>query len=181
METYIAILRGINVSGQKMIKMDALRQLFEDLKFKNIRSYIQSGNIIFESKVASPEILAKKIEKQVKTTFGFEVPVLVKDKKQLQQVLKSNPFVNKRSEDVKWLHVTFLSASPEKTGMEKLMGLSYKPDEFILSNDVVYLFCPNGYGNTKLNNNFFESKLKVTATTRNWNTVNELLRMAEIS
>lgn len=179
MSTYISILRGINVSGQKMIKMEALRKMLADLGFKNVQTYIQSGNIIFQEKKTKLETLEKKIAKGIKDEFGFDVPVLVLEVEEVKEVLKNNPFVNKRKEDVTKLHVTFLSQEPEKTHHEKIKDGTYASDEFILDGKTIYVFCPNGYGNTKLSNNFFENKLKVTATTRNWKTVNELVTLAE--
>lgn len=178
METYIAILRGINVSGYKMIKMNELRHLFGKLKFKNVRTYIQSGNVVFECNKTSREGLQKTIEKKIVDTFGFEVPVIVKEKVEIEQVLKDNPFVNERNEDITKLHVTFLAKEPEEENINKIKKLKYDPDEFIISGKGIYLFCPDGYGNTKLNNGFFEAKLKVAATTRNWKTVKELAAMA---
>jgi uncharacterized protein (DUF1697 family) len=178
MQTYIAILRGINVSGHKLIKMDALRKLFDGMGFKNTKTYIQSGNVIFQGKQAKPHDLEKKIASSILKEFGFEVPVLVKEVTELEVVLKNNPFINKRKEDATKLHVTFLSEEPEKAHFEKIKDGNYAADEFIVTGKTVYLFCPNGYGNTKLSNTFFENKLKVTATTRNWKTINELLTMA---
>lgn len=178
MQTYIAILRGINVSGHKMIKMEALRNLLEDLKFKNIKTYIQSGNIVFQDKLTNVGTLEKKIVKKITDTFNFEVPVMVKEENELMEVLNNNPFLTKRKEDITKLHVTFLSEIPEKEAVEKIKEGLYASDEFIIKEKTVYLFCPNGYGNTKLNNTFFENKLKVTATTRNWKTVTELVNMA---
>ena len=179
MSTYISILRGINVSGHKMIKMEALRKLFGDLNFKNTQTYIQSGNVIFQDKNTKCEILEKKIAKGIKDEFGFDVPVLVKEVEEVKSVLKNNPFVNKRKEDITRLHVTFLSHEPDKAIIEKIGEGQYASDEFIVFGKAIYLFCPNGYGNTKLSNNFFENKLKVIATTRNWKTVNELVTIAE--
>jgi uncharacterized protein (DUF1697 family) len=177
MQTYISILRGINVSGHKMIKMESLRKIYEDLKFKNVKTYIQSGNVIFQDKPAKPELLKEKIAKQILKETGFEVPVMVKDINEISSVLKSNPFL-KRKEDPAKLHVTFLSAEPGKEALNKIAEGKYGKDEFILSGRTVFLFCPDGYGNTKLSNNFFENKLKLIATTRNWKTINELHRMA---
>ncbi|HTA60973.1 MAG TPA: DUF1697 domain-containing protein [Bacteroidia bacterium] len=178
MQTYIAILRGINVSGHKLIKMDALRKLFDSMGFKNTKTYIQSGNVVFQGKQAKTQDLEKKIASSILKEFSFEVPVLVKDANELEVVLKNNPFINKRKEDVTKLHVTFLSAEPEKANIDKIKEGNYAADEFIITGKTVYLFCPNGYGNTKLSNTFFENKLKVTATTRNWKTINELVTMA---
>jgi uncharacterized protein (DUF1697 family) len=178
METYISILRGINVSGHKMIKMEALRKMYESLGFKNVKTYIQSGNVIFQATKATTAGLAKEIAKKIQKESGFEVPIIVKEVKELESVFENNPFVNKRREDLAKLHVTFLSEKPEASNIEKINAGNYAPDEFIIENDAVYLFCPNGYGNTKLNNTFFENKLKVTATTRNWKTVTELVNIA---
>jgi len=178
MQTYISILRGINVSGHKMIKMDALRAMFETLGFKNVKTYIQSGNVVFQTKKTSPQALEKKIAKKIADSFGFEVPVLVIDSAELSHTLKNNPFVNKRKEDSTKLHVTFLSGEPQQAAIEKIKEGNYADDEFIVSGKNIYLFCPNGYGNTKLSNTFFENKLKLTATTRNWKTVNELINLS---
>lgn len=161
-----------------MIKMDLLKEMYAGLKFKNIRSYIQSGNVIFESGKTEPGDLEKRIAKKINDEFGFKVPVLVKTPEELTLVLNANPFLQKRDEDINRLHVTFLSGKPEKAFTDKLKDLYFPPDEFFLSGNTIYLFCPNGYGQTKLNNNFFENKLKVIATTRNWKTVNELSNMA---
>ncbi|MBC7695119.1 MAG: DUF1697 domain-containing protein [Burkholderiales bacterium] len=178
MQTYIAILRGINVSGHKMMKMEALRHLLEDLNFKNIKTYIQSGNIVFQDKKTNVDALGKKIAKKISDNFDFEVPVIVKEEKELNDVLNKNPFLTKRKEDITKLHVTFLSDVPEKANVDKIIDATYQSDEFIIIEKVVYIFCPNGYGNTKLNNTFFENKLKVTATTRNWKTISELVKLA---
>lgn len=174
MQTYISILRGINVSGHKPIKMDALQKMYADLNFKNIQTYIQSGNIIFQNKKTTHKDLEKKIAKNIFEEFGFEVPVIVKELGELTTIVKNNPFVNKRNEDLTKLHITFLSQEPEQINVEKIKGGQYQSDEFILIGSTIYLFCPNGYGNTKLSNTFFENKLKVVATTRNWKTTNEL-------
>ena len=176
-KNYIAILRGINVSGQKMIKMDALKLMFESMKFKNVKTYIQSGNVVFQDKENDTDALAKKIQIQIQKQFGFEVPVMVKGEEELENVITNNPFFKRKDIDITKLHVTFLSSVPNQTGIDKIKDGNYSDDEYIIVDKAVYLYCPNGYGNTKLNNNFLENKLKVTATTRNWKTVNELFRM----
>lgn len=177
MQTYISILRGINVSGHKLIKMDALKIVFESLNFKNIKTYIQSGNIVFKCKTTKAHDLEKKIALQIKKEFDFDVPVIVKEIDELTTVLNQNPFLKK--DDITKLHVTFLSEKPEQTAIDKVKEGKYAEDEFIVIGKSVYLFCPNGYGNTKLTNTFFENKFKVTATTRNWKTITELVNIAE--
>ncbi len=179
MKTYISMLRGINVSGHKLIKMDALQKMYTDLQFKNSQTYIQSGNVIFQYKHTPTKTLEETIAKQIQKSFGFDVPVMVKELAELTVIANNNPFITKRQEDTQWLHVTLLSNKAEKTHIDNIKDLSFGADEYIIVNDAVYIFCPNGYGNTKLNNNFFENKLKVNATTRNWKTITKLLSLAE--
>lgn len=179
MTTYISILRGINVSGHKMIKMEALRQMFEGLGFKNVQTYIQSGNVIFQHKTTETQKLENKISKKVIEQFYFEIPVIVIVIEEFKEIVKNNPFIRDQSKDAAYLHVTFLSALPEKNNIEKIVEGKYNADELSILDKAIYLYCPNGYGNSKLTNRFLENKLKVLATTRNWKTTNELLRMAE--
>jgi uncharacterized protein (DUF1697 family) len=178
MDTYISILRGINVSGSKLIKMEALKKIYEEAGFKNVQTYIQSGNVIFQSKKASLKSIGSIIVKAIFAKTKFEVPVLVKELAELKETLNNNPFLKKRKEDINFLHVTFLEGVPLKENIEKMQG-AYLPDEFSIAGKDIYLFCPNGYGRTKLNNNFFENKLKMAATTRNWKTITELVNIAE--
>ncbi|OGU11601.1 MAG: hypothetical protein A2X61_16605 [Ignavibacteria bacterium GWB2_35_12] len=180
METYISILRGINVSGQKKIQMADLKALYEELKFKNIITYIQSGNVIFkaEKKLSCTE-LSKKIEKKIFDKYNFEVPVIIRTVAEMKKVITTNPFLRKKGIDTERLYVTFLAEAAMKADLEKIEKLEFNPEKFIIIGKEVYLHCPNGYGRTKLNNNFFENKLNVTATTRNWNTVNRLVEMGE--
>ena len=178
MKTYISILRGINVSGKNLIKMAALKTMYESLKFENIQTYVQSGNVIFSTNATDVKTLENKITNQIKKDFGFEVPIIVLTTDRLAAIIKHNPFTKDNLKDASFLHVTFLANIPteiNKIGIEakKLAGEAIE-----FAEDVIYLYCSNGYGKTKLNNNFLENKLKVTATTRNWRTVNELMKLA---
>jgi len=179
MTTYISILRGINVSGYKTIKMDALRKIYESLGFKTVQTYIQSGNVVFRYKLTEIEKLEKKIAQKIFEQFSFEVPVMVKTFDELNEIVNSNPLVNDPSKDAAHLHVTFLSAKPEKSRIEKITEEKYGTGEFAILDKAIYLYCPDGYSNSKLSNTFLESKLKVVATTGNWKTTRELLSMAE--
>jgi uncharacterized protein (DUF1697 family) len=178
MTTYISILRGINVSGHRMIKMDALRQLFADLGFQNIQTYIQSGNIVFQDKKTDQRKLEKKIAKAITDKFSFDVPVIVKEFDELKQILSDNPFLTDNTKDTAHLHITFLADKPDQVNFDKIKDRQYQADEFHLVDKAIYLYCPNSYSNSKLTNSFFETKLKVTTTTRNWKTTNELLTIA---
>ena len=178
MITYISILRGINVSGQKLIKMDALRKSYVNLGFDHVTTYLQSGNVIFTGKKADSGQLAQMISGQIEKDFGFQVPVIVLSIDKLQQIIDDNPFAGDVNKDKAFLHVTFLSSIPDKQDLNTIEEKKQNGEEVSFSDHAVYLYCPNGYGTSKLNNNFLEAKLKVTATTRNWKTTNELLSIA---
>ncbi|MBF6596878.1 MAG: DUF1697 domain-containing protein [Fermentimonas sp.] len=178
MTTYISILRGINVSGQKIIKMDALKRMYEKLNFENVQTYVQSGNVIFSVKETDTKVIEKIILSQIEKEFGFDVPVIVLSAKTLETIIENNPFTKDNSKEPQFLHVTFLADNPAEFNKEKIVEKKQAGEELAFTQNAVYLYCPNGYGNTKLNNNFLENKLKVKATTRNWKTTNELLRLA---
>ena len=178
METYISLLRGVNVGGQRKIRMKDLADAYESLGFKNVRTYLQSGNAIFGFALNDAGKLSSIIEAGIRQKFGFPVKVLIRNVNELQLMIKSNPFLKRKGIDAEKLHVTFLSADPGKEPALKLDAGASGTDEFRLSGKEIYLFCPNGYGRTKLSNNFFEKRLGVTATTRNWNTVQTLLEIA---
>jgi uncharacterized protein (DUF1697 family) len=180
MQTFISILRGINVSGQKKILMADLKELFEGLHFKNVTTYIQSGNVVFKSDAKISDIqLAEKIEKAISAKYNFEVPVIIRTKEELEKIISQNPFAKEKNIDLKKLHITFLSTTPAKEKAEQIKEVNFSPDQFIIKGKEIYLHIPNSYGETKLSNKFFENKLKVSATTRNWNTVNKLFEMAQ--
>ena len=179
MITYISILRGINVSGQKNIKMDVLREQYDGLKFLNIKSYIQSGNVIFQFKKSENAQLEKMISSQIQKKFGFEVSVIVLTMEEMKELIERNPFKADKTKDNSFLHVTILTSKPEQINIETINEVKLPGEEFELSERVVYLYCPDGYGKTRLSNTFFEKKLKVGATTRNWRTTLELLNIAE--
>jgi uncharacterized protein (DUF1697 family) len=177
MSKYLSMLRGINVSGQKSIKMDELIKLFELLNYKNVTTYIQSGNVMFDSSEEKPENIAEKIQKKIKKEFSFEVPVIIRTKQDLSYIINTNPFLKRKDIDHSKLHLTFLSKMQEGPIPRKIMETISGEDEFSISGKEIYLFCPNGYGKTKFNNSFFEKKLNTIATTRNWNTVKNLFKM----
>lgn len=171
-------MRGINVSGSNLIKMPVLVNVFENAGFESVKTYIQSGNVLFKHHASDCEGLAEIIRNAISKELNFNVPVIVMEAAGLLKIQQNNPFLKERTEDTALLHVTFLSEKPDLDKWEKIDADKYLPDEFSCSEKAIYLFCPTGYGKTKLNNNFFESKLKVTATTRNWKTVSELVKMA---
>jgi uncharacterized protein (DUF1697 family) len=179
MNTYVAILRGINVGGKRMIKMDALKQLFTSLGFLNIETYIQSGNLFFQCKKTNEEKLAATIAKEIESVFAFDVPTIVKNVEELKQIVTNNPFTEDKKKLTEHFHVTFLATAPTKTNIDSIAKLTFGDDAFVIIDKVVYLYCPNSYSNSKLTNGFFENKLKVIATTRNWKTCNALVNISE--
>jgi len=179
MITYISILRGINVSGQKIIRMDILRELYDGLNFLNIKSYIQSGNVIFQFRKSENTELENMISSQIQKKFGFVVPVIVLTLEEMKNIIERNPYKADKTKDSTFLHVTILTSKPENINLETINEVKLPREEFELIERAVYLYCPYGYGKTRLSNTFFEKRLKVGATTRNWRTTLELLNIAE--
>jgi len=177
MSTYIALLRGINVSGQKKIIMAELRTLLAKAGLKNVRTYIQSGNIVFEPN-DSAKTVDFTIHQAILKKYGFEVPIMVFEQSFLTQVIQENPFLKKEPDlDIKMLYVAFLSEKPTPDRLKILQEKYMGDDEFILSEKVVYLYYKNGAGRTKLTNNYLETHLKIKATSRNWRTTLKLKSM----
>lgn len=176
MNKYIALLRGINVSGQKKIKMTELKLLFEHLGFEKVETYIQSGNVVFATSEIDSTTIVKKISSGIKKEFGFDVQIMVINCGEIKRTIKSNPFI-KSKKDINKLYVTFLSDVPFEENIKKLNSVDYNPEEYFIDGKKIYLYVPNGYGKAKLNNNFFENKLKVSGSTRNWKTLIKLNEM----
>lgn len=179
MQTYISILRGINVSGHRIIKMDALKKLLLRLGYTSVHSYIQSGNLIYRSADADLKAISVILKNAIEKEFGFEVPIITLTSGILKEIINNNPFKNDQSKDPGQLYITFLSEKPNSGYIQNLKKSEYPTEEFELTGNAVYLYCPKGYNNTKLNNNLLEKKLNVCATTRNWKTINELSAIAE--
>jgi uncharacterized protein (DUF1697 family) len=174
---YVALLRGINVGGKKSIKMDALNEMMSSLGYKEIITYIQSGNVVFDSNEESIQKLQESVKDEIKNTFGHEVPVLILRSEKFINIFNQNPFIADPSKEISLLHVTFLSSIPVEEKSHLFIQNTFPPDEFFIKEDCFFLYCPNGYSNSKLSNTFIESKLKVDATTRNWKTVKEIVKM----
>ena len=176
MKTYISMLRGINVGGQKKVNMEELRKIYESLEFRSVRTYIQSGNVVFQYFDTNTTKIADMIKAKIKQYFKFDVSVLIRTKNELHVVIKNNPFHNK---DQSKTYVTFVSNYLSDIHLNDIIKYKDKSELISISGNQIYLFCPNGYGKSKLNNAFFEKKLKITATTRNWNTVSALYAITD--
>ncbi|MEP0214833.1 MAG: DUF1697 domain-containing protein [Cellulophaga sp.] len=176
MITYIALLRGINVSGKNKILMADLKQMLLQLELSNITTYIQSGNVVFTSDEVDATVLSEKIHTKILNTFKLDVPVLVIASSTLQAIFKNNPFL---SEEEKEIYFVLLATKPNATLVSEINKGTYATEKFTITDHCVYLHCLNGFGKAKCNNNFFERKLKVQATTRNYKTMAKLISLCE--
>ncbi|HML06403.1 MAG TPA: DUF1697 domain-containing protein [Methanobacterium sp.] len=173
---YIALLRGINVGGKKRIKMADLVEALEPLGLENVKTYLQSGNVIFEYDSIDSDEIARNIEDKISQTFGISVNVIIRTESELERVINTNPFIKKPNIELDKLHVTFLKELPDFIALDLNKS---ENEKFEVIDREIYLYLPNGYGRTKLTNNIFEKKLKTTATTRNWKTTNKLFEMSK--
>lgn len=177
MSRYACLLRAVNVTGRRQVKMSELRDLCVSLGCSDVETYLQSGNVIVSTRKARSK-LGAAISEEIGRVFGHaDVDVLVWTADELGALIEANPFLAKGCDPAK-LHATFLDRDPAPAAVEAMGKNGYLPDEFALGARVVYVHCPNGYGRTKINNAFFEKKLGVRATTRNWNTVSSLRDLA---
>lgn len=171
MKTYIVLLRGINVSGKNKLPMADLRELLNELEYQNVQTYIQSGNIILDSEESKAKI-CKKIKDGIEKQFGYDVPVIAKTVSEWKKAIENYPF---SIDNPKIVAFVFLDQKTSETNIE---ANGINDDEYKIDNDMVYLYCPSTFAKTKLSNNLIERKLKVTATTRNYNTTLKLLALA---
>ena len=176
---YISVLRGINVGGHKKIKMADLKALYIGLEFTNVITYIQSGNVIFESSETNVSLLIDKIEGGILKQYGFEVPVLIRTTEVWHNIIQNHPFDVDALENLTTISVTLLSSAPSETSFTTLMSYVKAPDLLTLDDKTIYLYTPNGYGKTKITTNFIEKKLEVKATTRNWKSVMKLHELSK--
>lgn len=173
---YIALLRGINVGGHRRIAMPDLQSLCESIGWHQATTYIQSGNVVFCS---TPEqAQANLLEQAIQQRYGFEVRVLLRSTPQWQAVIDRNPFAHENITDNKLLHVIAIDRPAPNELVAALDPNTYAPDRWVIDQQHIYLYCPNGYGRTQLSNDFWERKLRLQATTRNYNTVLRLMEIA---
>lgn len=175
MKIYSALLRGINVGGHKKVPMAELRELLTKSGLDNVQTYIQSGNVIFQSNESDKRILEDLIHNAIKNHFGFEVPVLVRTKGDLQRIFDNCPFSEEKKTNS---YFTMMSVAPDKDLITEASQKNYRDEEYVILNDCIYFYCANGYGRAKFNLNFFERKLKVDATSRNYKTMVKLLSLS---
>ena len=173
------MLRGINVSGQKMIKMTELKAVYESLHLTSVKTYIQSGNLVFQSKSDDSLSIETSIEKSIEKSFGYSVTVVLRRPAELRKIINKCPFLGAVRKDDGTLYVTFLKERPGSSLVKAIAQVPVKTaDAYEIAGSEVYIHCPNGYGKTPFANNFFEKHLQARATTRNWKTVQTLLTMS---
>jgi uncharacterized protein (DUF1697 family) len=171
---YAAFLRGINVGGRHLVKMEDLRALMASMNFENVKTFIQSGNVIFESAETDADALAGKIERGLKESLGFEVKTMPRTFPELEAVVRRNPF--QEPDAGAKTYICFLSAEPDKDSKDSLLSLANDFEIFHFRNREMYcLVRPNNPARELFSNNFIEKRLKVSATTRNITTVNKIL------
>jgi uncharacterized protein (DUF1697 family) len=173
--THVALLRGINVAGKNMLPMKDLAAMFAAAGCTDVRTYIQSGNVIFEAAAGAAGI-ADTITANIEKRFGYRIPVIIRTSQQLLKTIRGNPFLP-AVEDQRWLHVYFLANSPNARAIAGLDPGRSAPDVFHVRGQEIYLHLPNGMGRSKLTNAYFDSKLSTVSTARNWATVLKLSEM----
>ena len=174
MTSYVALLRGINVSGKNAIRMAALRGSVAGLGLQDVQTYLQSGNLVFRTAQSDEAALAAAIQARITRDFGLEVPVLVLSAEALDLIASANPSGSKMGGEETLFHCTFLFRPPAPATFQALKLPAAADERAVLAGNAVLLHCPHGYGKTKLNNSYFERALGVCATTRNWRTVRML-------
>jgi uncharacterized protein (DUF1697 family) len=175
---YLALLRAINLGPTNKIAMPDLVKLFVETGCDNVRTYIQSGNVIFEASAVLEERLPNLIQEEIQKRFGFNVPVILRTVREKRDVLRSNPFLCEgAAEDM--LHVMFLAEQPKPAATKSLDPHRSPPNRFVVRGKEVYLLFPQGFARNKLSGAYFDSKLGTAGTVRTWRTVKKLLELME--
>lgn len=171
---YVALLRGVMPFGKNKVPMAQLRVILEKAGFRNVQTYIQSGNVLLESSM-SPSDIATAIHDEIAKHLGGDIAVVITDPSELSEILKQNPFASKEKSS---LYFVFLGSSPKQDLLESLAQEDLLPSEWAMGKNVIYLYCPQSYSKSKINNNYIEKRLRVAATTRNYNTVSKLVELS---
>ena len=171
---YLCLLRGINVSGHKIIKMEDLRILFTKNGFEDIQTYIQSGNILFTSEIETKEGISTFIENLLLKEYGWIIPSLILEQKDLDQVILSNPYPKLAETSTNKPYVCIPQKALNKKQIEVLRELNYEGEYFTVTQQAIYLYCTKEINKCKLSNNLIEKKLGISCSTRNWRTLLKL-------
>jgi uncharacterized protein (DUF1697 family) len=178
MPVYIAMLRGINIGPHKRMKMEKLRSSCEELGFVKVKTYIQSGNIVFQAAKLSSAAAAKKIEAQIVKDFGFSADVISRTAEEMKKVVEANTLLREPGIDPSKFHVVFLAEAPSPGAIRKLEALTLSPDKVRHAGKEIYFYFPNGVSGSSVWKHNLDRVMSVSGTMRNWNTVNTLYEMA---
>ena len=181
MPVYLALFRGINVSGHNLIKMESLKKVMIAEGYRNVETYIQSGNVVFETDETNREAISKSLENLMYKEYGHNVVIFVINRDILETAISGNPYTNREPEGqgIKKYFVAFLSAAPAADGLDKLKKYYRGDDEYKIIDNVMYLKLATSAADSKLSNVFIENKLNVKSTTRNWNTTLKMMEMLD--
>ncbi|MGZ4173994.1 MAG: DUF1697 domain-containing protein [Solirubrobacteraceae bacterium] len=177
MQRHVVLLRGINLGSRRRVGMAALRELLGGLRYEDVRTLLQSGNIVLGSG-ASAEQVARRLGKEISESVGFDVEVVVRSRDELAEVVARDP-LGEIAEDPKRYQVYFLSAEPDAAAIERAAAADLAPERFVHVGREIYSWHPEGIQRSKLGPLLAADRLGVTATARNWNTVLKLLEMAD--
>jgi uncharacterized protein (DUF1697 family) len=168
------------MSGHNSIKMTDLSALYKDMGFNDPETHIQSGNVIFSSVDDLPaHDISVKIEKAIFERFRYVVPALIRTVEEIRRLISVNPFLAEENFEPSKMAVMLLYKEPVETQIQKVINIDYPPDKFRIIGSEIFIYCPNGFGKTKFYTNFFEKKMNVTGTARNWKTITTMLHIAE--
>jgi uncharacterized protein (DUF1697 family) len=176
--THVALLRGLNVGGKNILPMSDLRALFTAAGCRDVRTYIQSGNVIFTADADAIASLPEAVAARITERFGFRTPVILRTGAELADVIRHNPFIAQGAATEE-LHVSFLAERPNATQIDSLDPNRSPPDTFVVRGQEIYLRFPRGLGRTKLTSEYFDRRLATTGTVRNWRTVTKLLALMD--
>jgi uncharacterized protein (DUF1697 family) len=180
MQTLISLLRGINMAGHNSIKMSDLSNLYKDLGFTYVETYIQSGNVIFcYGENEQVPTISNRIEKAILERFDLNIPVMIRTVQEMKDLSSSNYFLSEEDFDPAKMAVIFLHEKCKESQIKKVADVNYPPDRFFISGSEIFIYCPDGFGRTKIYTNFFEKKMGVIGTGRNWKTITTLLDIAQ--
>ncbi len=179
MPVFVSLLRGVNLGAHNRIKMDVLRGLYESLGFSDVKTYVQSGNVLFRTKDKDETKLRSRIEAAIEKKFGFRPDVVLRTTVEMRETVAKNPFSKRRGIEPEKLLVTFLTEEPSAEAKKKLAEIKTDPELIYLIGRDLYIYFPQGLARPKLPWMTVVKTLKTTGTGRNWNSVEKLLEMAE--
>ncbi|MFM9905520.1 MAG: DUF1697 domain-containing protein [Pyrinomonadaceae bacterium] len=170
---FVALLRGINVGGNNMIKMETLRATFESLGFENVKTYINSGNIIFDTTRADDKKIAKKIHDAIRADFGFDISTMVRSLAEINELIANNPYEGMFEND-KDLHVFFLNEPLSAEQAALLIAQGNEAERFHITDRHILCLLSISILDSIVGKGFIDKKLKVATTARNWRTVKKI-------